>query len=1834
MSQTQQNLNVRRVRPIYQQIIQGVTLPLVAMFILAGVISVVVLQIRITNDLYAEREETSRYVSGVLATEFDEFLSEVSAIANGRPIRQYALTVTSRRPGEMTDAVRGSQAELLQVFDDLIEDNADRVLAMRYLEDEGGLWGAALNTDGIIDLDTTYTADYAPKHPATYVAALNTAPETQFLLSPLDTTNADISTIVMYVPVRSLTQAQVIGMLEVEVATLPFLADFNATLSESVFSQVDGRLFALFDSADQPLYADPSLNPDVVQALLVATSGDFTDQLQGVDLMSVVSVGDYQGGGFPLQIAMVDNFFSPLIRDYANVLLVIVIDVALCVLALTVLGRVLRRQLLPVEEARMMVAQLSGDLQARTQTQTLNLAQSAPAPLEDLVSSVENATSQIQKLRERLERESQRRRRDIEIAARIGREAATLFDLDQIFDHTIELVCRELGFYHAQVFLTDEVNVNAVLVRSRGEAGAQLLAQQHKIVVGSKTLIGQVSQRGEAIIVNDTWSREGAPHAFNAILSDTRAELGLPLVIGSVVIGVLDIQSRVPHSFNPEDLPTFQLLADQLALAVNTARLLSESRQQMRQVEALNRRYTRQSWDNATEEQVLGNRAYRYNLSDVEATLNNEPVADHGNGGMALPINLRGEVIGMLSAAASEGQLFTEGDEVVLRAVADRVALAVENARLFQETQGSLAETSILYQLTRYLNEATTLDDILQALIVSVMNEADGGQIWTFDDYPNHLMPEGMMIAADLAIAEREAGSEHLVGLRLQVADHPFLQRMRANQVLLVNDAYTDNRLDEGLQALFGQLNARAIVLIPLNVRGEWHGMLMVEYDAPREFSERDGRIFSALIDQAGVAIDNRLLLEQSESERTRSENLYAASRIINTMQNFKDLVYAVVATNSDPELDFRLTLLEGDLDATGWPTVGRIVAESKGTEVHEADRTHMMFIPQHSSLRQRAPEIVRDEDVTDMQAPTPVLWLRQEGYRSAVYLPLFSANQPIAIFAVFSHQLRDLTTQDYEVYRAITGQMSTQLENRRLLGRAETAADESRRLYLASRAISSAQDSRAVYYAATDHLARPYMPGGTLQSEIQPQNIAIAILLNKPAARWDAPFLECVYDWASAPQGDRIFQEGAVLEAAQFPVGRLLLEATNAVYLKDTNVTIGFMGEAEANTLLRQNGGASAIIAPIQARQKLYGVIVCQSSQTDAFNVSYSRFVESIADQLALAVDNRQLFEEAQIEARRAQQEAQRAIALAEAAQLANQVGEDGNINFEEVFTSIALATGYDRWVLAVLDLNVLDEAQQRLLPMVVHLDAPSTQPILLTEAHPLAFAARKNRVLTVNRYSEYPDAATLDPVLLRQYEATFAKFVALPVRTGNQVTGALLVGRSAEFDDMNDGDAQLVATLASQVAVAQANRSLFRQVQSEQQTLRSILGTLPAGIVVLDPLTLRPVLTNEQADRFLRQPLAEKAAFNAENYNMYRTGTQLNYPNDELPVFAALRNGASAFTDDVAIIEPHYRIDLLVNAAPILDGEGNVSAIVATFSDISNLRSLENTLQENLRETVAVYEAQSALTEANGVDGVLDVLILQLAMMQPSDAYILLIDEFEGTLSVGRELVKPLVDANLFNSLLDETETVHASSDDLRRLPPAEVAALEAFGITSVMTVPLRARLRNVAIGWMVTVLESGSFSLEQERIVTQLGGIASTAIDNRYLMQSTRAALQETASLYSANNAISRSRDLEQLTEALRIAFASIQPTAFTASVYQQTLAASTLVVSDDGDLSLVRAALLRHVLPEEGVFIGDLAAISAPDALERDLQIAAGDRFRAVGAVNLRVKDSAGGVLLMG
>ena len=102
---------------------------------------------------------------------------------------------------------------------------------------------------------------------------------------------------------------------------------------------------------------------------------------------------------------------------------------------------------------------------------------------------------------------------------------------------------------------------------------------------------------------------------------------------------------------------------------------------------------------------------------------------------------------------------------------------------------------------------------------------------------------------------------------------------------------------------------------------------------------------------------------------------------------------------------------------------------------------------------------------------------------------------------------------------------------------------------------------------------------------------------------------------------------------------------------------------------------------------------------------------------------------------------------------------------------------------------------------------------------------------------------------------------------------------------------------------------------------------------------------------------------------------------------------------SDDISILlDDGTAVDLLMNAVPILNDDGSISAIVAAFQDISALRNLERTLETNLRETVALYETTRALAEAEEVEEVLDQVLGQLATQDVSEAYVLLLDERGG--------------------------------------------------------------------------------------------------------------------------------------------------------------------------------------------------------------------------------------------
>ena len=1536
---------------------------------------------------------------------------------------------------------------------DIIVANPNEYRAVRYYARDGQLQLEAVNESGLCQrtapsnlegVDTSATVDTTA-----FSRALNETGELTPVLGEfrlLPDTNPPQVVFDIFTPVYISSSEVVTGVIQMEVSARNLLDIIDLSVTDNAFVEAQegrhailldgqGRIVADSDPAgDNYLRNLEAVGGNITGNELYESIGNVADTI-GSELRGVIFNNSetllYSGQrlsteivrGLNWRVIITDNpiqYFAPV--------LLIILSVAVSGTVITVIGiyalrRLINPVLIPIQEA-------DSVLQATIIRQDRpSLTRRVEATDREIVSSARKLSSRLRQLDEELESEIQRRNRDLQVAGRIGREAATQSDLTTLVNRAINLICNELGFYHAQVFLMDTSKTNAVLRYSRGDAGRQLIERGHQLAVGSDTIIGTVTSQQRPVIINDTSANsEGLSHGFNPLLPDTRAEMGLPLVIGDEVIGALDLQSRQPNVFSLEDAPTYQLVADQLAIAIYNAQLREQSQKRFEQIDRLNRQLTRNAW------------------LEAENTL--EMKDEYGNKNaekkISAPISIRGEVIGYLDADLPDGE-FSDGDKQILQSVAERVALAIENARLFQETQISLSETSTLYQLSRQLNEANTLEDVLQAIIVTVAPDASGGQVWLFDETSISSNPDSVTLTIDLAIVARE-DDNLMEGMTIRMSEQPFLQRLSGDEIAIINDTARVSTNNAEFIQILAALNARAIIFIPLNMRGSWKGFMSINFASPRQFSERERRVYNALIGQAGVAVDNRLLLRQTETALERQEKLYAASRIINTAQSFGDLIYAAVATSDTPNFNYWLSLLEGERDDEGFGTLAQVMAKSEGRDVFEVNETHQLYVTSNSPMRSRNAEIIRDTTPDEKTSSRPVQWLRSVNQGFMAIFPLFSDNTAIALFYIVSKDAQtELSEQDFEVYRALTGQMSTQIQNRRLLEQTNTLLSETRRLYVATRSISSAQETRDIYQAVSTHLRMPFV-----QESSTDVRLSITILLAQPQANINAPQLRYEYQWFSNPQEIPALPEGTVISQEDAPFGSMTQELTdNALaYRSLDDVPDEFPMVRE---ILAQNDATSAVVAPLWSRQQWFGVIIVRSDNPDAIDKAFTRYMQSIADQVAIAVENQRLIEE-----------------------------------------------------------------------------------------------------------TEY-----------------------------------------------------------------------------ERTRLNTILETLPTGVLLLDVDTLEPIQHNDRLVELLGQPLKMNEPFTTEAYNIHRTGTHLHYPTEELAIYQARELDRLILSDDVAILHDIGQTDLQISAAPIYDAQGHRTAIVAAFSDISTLRSMENTMQENLRETVLLYETQRLLTSSNTLDELFDNIIMQLAMQQPSDAFIVVEPQPGSPLELARSLVQPLSNVEALRPIL--TDKV-LNINDVQRATDLDERTrnvLSEVGARSALVLPMRSRSRPTPLGWLVTIdHEPEAITNDQERTMTSVSDMASTSVDNMFLVESTQGALKETGSLYTATTSISRAGDIFELFEVMEVALNTLNPDMVAAALVERDELVTYIKHGFDSaeESGLNFEKLMTAPSPRrDGLYIGDITRSTLGDI---ELEVLKAGSIKSFAAIALRVKEGFGGRIFIG
>lgn len=332
--------------------------------------------------------------------------------------------------------------------------------------------------------------------------------------------------------------------------------------------------------------------------------------------------------------------------------------------------------------------------------------------------------------------ELERRAVQLQTAAEISRAASSILNLEELLPQAVELIRQRFDLYYAGIFLVDEAGRWAILRAGTGEAGQIMLTRNHKLEVGGTSMIGTCVARREARIALDVGTE--AVRFDNPVLPETRSEMALPLISQGRVIGAMTIQDRRPAAFGPEDITILQTMADQLANAIQNARLLQETQQSLRQVQLALGRTTQESWRAFTAGQLRG---YRYRGLEVETAATTTPEAEqawrqgrtvavqvpapsgtqNGSGNkarhaVAVPIKYRAQVIGVLNLH-SERESIPQELITLMEAIANRLAIALDNARLLEETRQRVAREQALSQITARFSRSLDMEAMLQSAV-------------------------------------------------------------------------------------------------------------------------------------------------------------------------------------------------------------------------------------------------------------------------------------------------------------------------------------------------------------------------------------------------------------------------------------------------------------------------------------------------------------------------------------------------------------------------------------------------------------------------------------------------------------------------------------------------------------------------------------------------------------------------------------------------------------------------------------------------------------------------------------------------------------------------------------------------------------------------------------------------------------------------------------------------------------------------------------------------------------------------------------------------------------
>lgn len=370
---------------------------------------------------------------------------------------------------------------------------------------------------------------------------------------------------------------------------------------------------------------------------------------------------------------------------------------------------------------------------------------------------------------------AERRAGQLLTAAEIAKETSTgSMNIDETLKRLVDLVRSRFGFYHSSIFLLDPSRQNAVLRESTGQAGEMLKRSGHKLAVGSQSIIGQTTQKARPILINDVTKEEN--YYPNPLLPDTRSELGIPLLISGQVIGALDVQSTELDAFTDEDVRILQVLADQLAVAIQNANLFTKTEQTLSRHRLLHQitsaagqsptiedairaavqtLHQTMSSDQITfftfdpqgllsvtafagissielasikilpGEKAVGTAAKErrsLRLDDVLLRPEYAPLDPNARSVLVVPILYRDRLLGVLNVENVEIAAYDENDLEIITTLANNLASIMANIQLVDQVRLQVERQRQLYDITSKIRRSVDVETIMKTSVTEICN--------------------------------------------------------------------------------------------------------------------------------------------------------------------------------------------------------------------------------------------------------------------------------------------------------------------------------------------------------------------------------------------------------------------------------------------------------------------------------------------------------------------------------------------------------------------------------------------------------------------------------------------------------------------------------------------------------------------------------------------------------------------------------------------------------------------------------------------------------------------------------------------------------------------------------------------------------------------------------------------------------------------------------------------------------------------------------------------------------------------------------------------------------